>query len=592
MSNNSDEKNPKNGLTSSLDGGAQNGDPSVDNGDIMEIPVEPSSMDISGEGAKMFVTDAEEGEVPDGPQVSKLKFVCRDGSQGQVKVEKEDKGKVQESSETPKESGDNVDRKAVVTNEQDLVKALDELSVATSGSEDFKEAVTSNFRRQSMAHPEMSDEDFVTSSEWKNVKRHIFVLSEAGKPIYSRFGNEEQLATLFGLMQALVSFVQENKDMIRSVKVGQTNIVFLAKTPLILVCVSRLDECVAQTQNQLMYFYNQIVSILTSKQLFAIFEKRKNYDLRRLLSGSERLLDNLGNLVENDPSFVLGAVKCLPLTSSVRETISQTIIQNLSKTKNVVFAILIANNQLVSLVRMKKCFMHPMDLHIILNLIDSSESFKTAESWTPLCLPRFDSSGFVHAHVSYLADDCQACLVLLAVDRDSFFALSEAKQKIVERLRRHNCLEAINASMSNCWPTMSYVNVQEVRHFIYKSRSIAQFITPALDIPYVLPGSDAANNLSIAGNIQGHNVSPELQRIYSTYFKMHSRLHSHSRPLKLMYRVDDTENWIGWLTSSFELYVAFEPLVTKSAAIAAVNKLLKWVKKEEDRIFIMNSPTF
>lgn len=41
-------------------------------------------------------------------------------------------------------------------------------------------------------------------------------------------------------------------------------------------------------------------------------------------------------------------------------------------------------------------------------------------------------SGFLHGHVSYLSDDCQACLLLLTVDRDVFFTLSEAKQKIVE----------------------------------------------------------------------------------------------------------------------------------------------------------------
>lgn len=76
--------------------------------------------------------------------------------------------------------------------------------------------------------------------------------------------------------------------------------------------------------------------------------------------------------------------------------------------------------------------MHPMDLHIIFNLIDASESFKTVDSWVPICLPRFDSSGFVYAHVSYLAYDCQACLVLLTTDRNSFFPLSEAKQKIVD----------------------------------------------------------------------------------------------------------------------------------------------------------------
>ena len=31
------------------------------------------------------------------------------------------------------------------------------------------------------------------------------------------------------------------------------------------------------------------------------------------------------------------------------------------------------------------------DLHLILNLVNGSSSFQTAESWTPICLPRFDS---------------------------------------------------------------------------------------------------------------------------------------------------------------------------------------------------------
>lgn len=46
------------------------------------------------------------------------------------------------------------------------------------------------------------------------------------------------------------------------------------------------------------------------------------------------------------------------------------------------------------------------------------------------------------------------------------------------------------------------------------------------------------------------------------------------------------------VTSGFEIYVTFEPLVTKPDAIDAVSKLLKWIKKEEERLFILNSPTF
>lgn len=38
----------------------------------------------------------------------------------------------------------------------------------------------------------------------------------------------------------------------------------------------------------------------------------------------------------------------------------------------------------------------------------------------------------MHAHISYLAEDCQACLVLLTIDPNLFFSLSDAKRKITE----------------------------------------------------------------------------------------------------------------------------------------------------------------
>lgn len=121
---------------------------------------------------------------------------------------------------------------------------------------------------------------------------------------------------------------------------------------------------------------------------------------------------------------------------------------------------------------MKKYNLVPADMHLILNLVSSSQSFRTAEGWTPICLPNLDPrslnsnykqiflfslnvsrknkvivillnrnynlriffvlSGYLQAHVSYLSEDCEACLVLLTVDRELFFQLSEAKLKIVE----------------------------------------------------------------------------------------------------------------------------------------------------------------
>ncbi|KDR23174.1 protein SAND isoform X1 [Zootermopsis nevadensis] len=453
-------------------------------------------------------------------------------------------------------------------------KLIENDEVEEVASQLSETSLTSNEEGNTAATPvgSLPEEEYWQNPEWKERKKHVFILSAAGKPIYSRYGSEDKLVTIFGVMQALVSFVQTNQDTIRSIHAGNSKFVFLIKGPIILVSVSRTTESVSQLVLQLTYVYNQIVSVLTSSQLTRIYEQRRNYDLRRLLAGAERLIDHLLNFMEREPAFLLGAVKCLPLTPSVRDSITQTIVQTCGKIKNLVFGILLAKNQLITLVRMKKYFIHPADLHLIFNLVNSSESFKAAESWTPICLPKFDSSGFLHGHVSYLSDDCQACLLLLTVDRDVFFTLSEAKQKIVEKLRRGNCLEAINESVNRASYTASQVGVPEMRHFLYKCRSTAQFWSPALEPPY--------------------HVTEESERLLGLYQALHHRLHAASRPLKLLHQQLEKETMLGWVTSGFELYITFEPLVTKHSAINAVNKLLRWIKKEEDRLFILNAPTF
>lgn len=140
--------------------------------------------------------------------------------------------------------------------------------------------------------------------------------------------------------------------------------------------------------------YNQILSTLTLSHMTKIFDQRKNFDLRRLLAGSERLIDhlltndsqkracnksiyaillqkqiidfNLFNVsfsVSNNPFiFLTHSVRILPLASAIRESIVAAIQQNCSKIKNLVFAVLIANNKLIALVRMKKYSIHPADL--------------------------------------------------------------------------------------------------------------------------------------------------------------------------------------------------------------------------------------
>ena len=251
---------------------------------------------------------------------------------------------------------------------------------------------TSPVRRSTSKENSPAAEDLTLSPTWRYKKKHFFILSDAGKPIYSRYGDEDQLASLMAVMQATVSFVQDMSDNIRAIKSNGTSIVFLNRKPLILVAVSHTTESPTQLIVQLTYLYHQVLSVLTLNHISRIFEEKKGYDLRKMIAGSERLLDSLSNSMDQDPSsYILSAVRVLPIQSSLRESVSSVIKQHCSKTQNVVFALLIAENQLITLVRMKDYFIHPADLHLIFNLVSSSESFKLSESWTPICLPKFDS---------------------------------------------------------------------------------------------------------------------------------------------------------------------------------------------------------
>nr|XP_002736504.1 PREDICTED: vacuolar fusion protein MON1 homolog A-like [Saccoglossus kowalevskii] len=409
----------------------------------------------------------------------------------------------------------------------------------------------------------------MSTSQWRNHKKHIFILSEAGNQVVFRYGNEERLATLMGVMQALLSFIQAEQNSLKSIISGTHKFVFLLRIPLILVAVSSKRESTQQLTVQLTYVYNQIISVLTFSQLNRIFQQRRNYDLRRLLTGTEKFIDNLLKLIDTDPSFLLQAVRCLPMPGTTRDIIAQSMHN--AKVKDLVFAILISRNQLIALVRMKKYVLHPADLHLIFNLVSASTSFQASESWTPICLPKFDSSGFLHAHVSYL-DDTDACLLLLTVDRDLFFTLSDCKQKIVERLRKHGCLQVIQESLARKGYKVAQVGISDLRHFLYKSRSTAQFTSPDWEPPYT--------------------DETERERLFGLYQYLHQRIHNNARPLKILFHAGEKETLLGWVTSGFELYTTFGPLVTKPVAITAINKLLKWIKKEEDRFFILNSPVF
>ncbi|XP_032645394.1 vacuolar fusion protein MON1 homolog A isoform X1 [Chelonoidis abingdonii] len=480
-------------------------------------------------------------------------------------------------SRNPEEGqGDQADQ----TSMEQISKDFSELSTQLTGmaldleeemrpSQEDKMDLSLQTARRDSARSEKEDED-VTMEAWRMHQKHVFVLSEAGKPVYSRYGSEEALSSTMGVMMALVSFLEAEKNAIRSIHADGYKVVFVRRSPLVLVAVARTRQSEQEITHELLYIYYQILSLLTWTQLNHIFQQKQNYDLRRLLAGSERITDNLLDLMARDPSFLMGAARCLPMTAGLRDTVSTCLQQ--AKAKSLVFSILLSRNQLVSLVRKKDQFLHPIDLHLLFNLISSSSSFREGEAWTPICLPKFNSSGFFHAHISYLEQDMDLCLLLVSTNREDFFTVSDCKRRFQERLRKRGMSHALQEALRTPFYSVSQVGIPDLRHFIYKSKSSGLFTSPEIEAPYV--------------------SEEEKQRLLELYQYLHSRAHNSSRPLKNIYFTGPSENLLAWVTSAFELYVCYSPLGTKAAALTAVNKLMKWIRREEDRLFILTPQTY
>ncbi|XP_030116484.4 vacuolar fusion protein MON1 homolog B [Taeniopygia guttata] len=446
--------------------------------------------------------------------------------------------------------------------------------------EEVTAAVTAAAATSALGGRRGADED-VAAAGWRARRKHVFVLSEAGKPIYSRHGNEEALAATMGVMMALVSFIQSGGNAIRAICSEDRTLVFEQRGPLLLVSVSRTRQSAAQLRRELAFVHEQILSLLTRGGIARVFARRRGFDLRRLLAGAEAVLDRLLCGAAADGRLLLGAARCLPLPGGLRRAVSGALRRAAAAARPApALAVLAARGRLVTAARQRALAeggrLCASDLHLLLNLLGGGAGAGAGEVWTPVCLPRFNPDGYFYAYAARLGEeeDEGVTLILLSTEREGFYAAAACRRQLEDTLRAQGWLAELAAAVrGGAGYGPSRPGAPELRHFLYKPlegpeemQQLPQFTSPELEEPYT--------------------SEEEQHRLFDLYHYLHSRVHSPHRPLRLLYHVAEKETLLAWVTSKFELYSCFSPLVTKAGAIAVLTKLLRWLKKEEDWLFI------
>eukprot|EP00578_Thalassiosira_sp_NH16_P011987 CAMPEP_0181111190 /NCGR_PEP_ID=MMETSP1071-20121207/19139_1 /TAXON_ID=35127 /ORGANISM="Thalassiosira sp., Strain NH16" /LENGTH=682 /DNA_ID=CAMNT_0023195059 /DNA_START=11 /DNA_END=2057 /DNA_ORIENTATION=- len=322
--------------------------------------------------------------------------------------------------------------------------------------------------------PEQTERSDSSSSRNDHRQRgpNVLILSAAGKPIFARYGssqsnkseetgggdaNEEEWATCCGILQGLRANILSFG--LSGLERGAARVDFRQADG---------NHNEAWLRLQLEYVYSQIIFTLTS-QVQEIFKKTPGYDLRSMMgqnvnSSIRNLLDRFDPVdLDNDNggsgvagmsrqdssdsnlgggrsschgtgcgSFLTAGVECVhPIPPEIRENASKMLIHacggkvgGRSRSRNAggnaLFAMLVVGTRLVTIIQPSNptSQLHTSDLHLILTFVGRQPGLLTNELWFPLCLPRFDSSGFLYAYTSCL-DPMHTGLSIVMISPDN-----------------------------------------------------------------------------------------------------------------------------------------------------------------------------
>ena len=109
-------------------------------------------------------------------------------------------------------------------------------------------------------------------------------------------------------------------------------------------------------------------------------------------------------------------------------------------------------------------------------------------------------------------------------------------------------------------------------HFIYKSRPNVQFFTPSLHphFPSLVPH----------------------RRLVSLYSSLHTAVHNKTAHLKVHYACAKDAVALGWETKEYEFYGVAGAGCGREVVAKAAQEVVRWVRREEERVFIIGGAVF
>ncbi|EPY54188.1 autophagy associated protein Aut12 [Schizosaccharomyces cryophilus OY26] len=399
--------------------------------------------------------------------------------------------------------------------------------------------------------------------------RKYLIFTSSGKPVFSNVADESLEPSTVAALQAIISSFEVIKEDLIYFETRSTIIVAHSASPLNLVCISPLTTLSPEfMKNELKLLYHQILSIITNKSISSILDSRPNYDLRRLIGSSEQFLRVLSSDLERyEPFSFLNAISPIPLRVSFRDQLSQLLLKE--KPKSLIFALLAVRGRLVCAIKARKLMLHASDLYLIFLSVFNTQAFNDSmEHWVPICLPNLNPNAYLYIYSHFVHQDI--ALILASNENSSFFDMQEMRNTVSLRLKERFWLQKILHAAELDQTSFRNPGFPCILHYLFYSKKYSQFYAPGYTF----------------------NAKNDPKTLYAIYAGLHDQVFHRKRSLSIDVEIHGSLMLFTWSTSSFNFYCVANANANLQIPIANINKILRWIRREETRLFICTNISF
>ena len=337
-------------------------------------------------------------------------------------------------------------------------------------------------------------------------KRHYFIMTEGGTPIYSRYGDEIQNCSLLATFSAIITkftiFNNEKNSQEKLNYICNDNsiIAFLKKGKIVFIALSNKTDSLSFLYSQLELLYQQLLSIVTSERMPILEEKPSSCST--VLSGINESMEQMIEYSSNTLVGLLSSYQVLPIEN--RQRLNNICHKYL---KNALICCLMTPDakQIISLSISNIINLSFNDIILIQCLIMSSDSLRSGESWVPICLPGISSEGFLQLYCNFVTTDKFGIIFVTESQEQKYFNdFVNLSRKIYNEIEEQKYLKNIENSLKK----------NEIKKVISEKNEVSKikdFIEGTIGVKEVIDKKEKEKNI----RIQIHkNIIPKKVSIY------------------------------------------------------------------------------